>query len=406
MKRKLIYSVGFSAITLLAVSCKKEVTEQQAQREEIENVEAPTKFGEIIPNTYIVRYAQSSVATPKNNVSLTYHERQNLYKEELQHLHKSITQRDLEAQSIYDKTILGYSAVLSEEEVEKLKNDPRVINIEPDRIVSLGKPDGVGGGGNKGGDTPPPQTTPWGISRVNGGGSSSAFTAWIIDSGVDLDHPDLNVNTSLSETFLGGNSTPDDQNGHGTHVAGTVAALDNNFGVIGVAPGTSVVSVRVLDRRGSGSLSGVIAGVNYVASNAGANDVANMSLGGGISTSLDAAVISASSTCKFVLAAGNESDDANNHSPARVNGANIYTVSAMTSTDGWASFSNYGSPVDYIEPGVNINSTWKNGGYNTISGTSMAAPHLTGLLLLGNVSVGGYVNVTPDLPDTDPIGVH
>ncbi|MDX1445723.1 S8 family peptidase [Lishizhenia sp.] len=405
MKKKLIYTLGFSACTLLAVSCKKDTPVQEEERSEIENMETPTKFGEIIPNTYIVRYEKSTIATPKNNVSLTYQERQKLFKDELQRVHRNITQRDLNADKIYDKTILGYAAVLSDEEVQQLKNDPRVISVEPDRIVSLGKPEGVGGG-NKGSDNPPPQTTPWGINRVNGGGSSSSFTAWIVDSGIDLDHPDLNVNTSLSETFLGGNSTPDDQNGHGTHVAGTVAAIDNNFGVIGVAPGTSVVSVRVLDRRGSGSLSGVIAGVNYVASNAGANDVANMSLGGGISTSLDAAVVSASSTCKFVLAAGNESDDANNHSPARVNGANIYTVSAMTSTDGWASFSNYGSPVDYIEPGVNVNSTWKNGGYNTISGTSMAAPHLTGLLLLGNVSIGGYVNVTPDYPDTDPIGVH
>ena len=128
-----------------------------------------------------------------------------------------------------------------------------------------------------------------------------------------------------------------------------------------------------------------------------------MSLGGGISTTLDEAVLNASSVLKFALAAGNESDDADNHSPARVNGPNIYTISAMDSNDNWAYFSNYGAGVDYCAPGYSIYSTYKSGGYETLSGTSMASPHVCGLLLItSNLTTDGYVNGDPD-GDPDPI---
>jgi subtilisin family serine protease len=133
-----------------------------------------------------------------------------------------------------------------------------------------------------------------------------------------------------------------------------------------------------------------------------------MSLGGGVSSALDTAVINAAAKgVRFALAAGNETDNANNHSPARANGPNIYTVSAFsTPGDKWASFSNYGNPpVDFAEPGVAIKSTWLNGGYNTISGTSMATPHLAGLLLLGAIRSGGVVQGDPD-GNPDTIGVH
>jgi len=130
-----------------------------------------------------------------------------------------------------------------------------------------------------------------------------------------------------------------------------------------------------------------------------------MSLGGGVSQALDDAVVAAAATgVKFTLAAGNESDDANNHSPARANGPNIYTVSAFSQGDNWASFSNFGNPpVDYAEPGVAIPSTYKNGGYATFSGTSMAAPHLAGILLTGRARSDGTVNGDPD-GDPDTIG--
>jgi len=248
---------------------------------------------------------------------------------------------------------------------------------------------------------------PWGITRVNGGAAGSFATAWVIDTGIEFTHPDLNVDTVRSKSFLTvGGTSPVDQNGHGTHVAGTIAALANTIGVIGVAPGAPVVAVRVLDRRGSGTNSGVIAGVDYVAQNGSPGDVANMSLGGGVSTALDTAVINAAKGgVRFALAAGNETDNANNHSPARANGANVFTVSAFSVGDKWASFSNFGNPpIDYAEPGVAVKSTWLSGGYNTISGTSMATPHLAGLLLTGAVRSGGVVIGDPD-GNPDTIGV-
>jgi subtilisin family serine protease len=253
----------------------------------------------------------------------------------------------------------------------------------------------------------PPQETPWGIARVNGGGAGSFATAWVIDTGIDFTHPDLNVDTARSRSFLGGNTTPADQNGHGTHVSGTIAARNNTIGVIGVAPGAPVVAVRVLDRRGSGTTSGVIAGVDYVGQNGHPGDVANMSLGGGPSLALDTAVVTAAlGGVRFCLAAGNESENANNHSPGRANGLNVYTVSAFAIGDVWASFSNFGNPpIDYAEPGVAVKSTWLNGGYNTISGTSMATPHLSGILLAGAVQNGGTVSGDP-APPADTIGVH
>jgi subtilisin family serine protease len=131
-----------------------------------------------------------------------------------------------------------------------------------------------------------------------------------------------------------------------------------------------------------------------------------MSLGGGVSQALDDAVVSAAATgVRFALAAGNESDNANNHSPGRANGPNVYTVSAFAVGDKWASFSNYGNPpIDFAEPGVSIKSTWLAGGYNTISGTSMATPHLAGLLLTGAIRSGGNVAGDPD-GKPDVIGV-
>jgi subtilisin family serine protease len=311
---------------------------------------------------------------------------------------------DGDIEFVYTTAVQGFSVKIPPGQLKKLQNDPSVTYVEEDQIVTIiGTQPGVAASAIQATGTQP---FPWGITRVNGGVTyAGTGRAWIIDSGIDLDHPDLKVDTDKSRTFLGTNTTPDDQNGHGTHVAGTVAAINNDFGVIGVAAGAPVVSVRVLDRRGSGTISGVVAGVDYVAANAQEGDVANMSLGGGTSTTLDNAVKNAAVKCKFAIAAGNDGKDANNYSPARVNGTNIFTVSAMDKYDNWASWSNWGNPpVDYCAPGVSIYSTWKDGNYNTISGTSMAAPHVAGILLLGNIETGGYVNNDPD-KNPDPIAV-
>ena len=241
-------------------------------------------------------------------------------------------------------------------------DDDLIVSMEPDSIVSIskGKPTNPGGGGS--GDAPGQQVS-YGTGRVGGPMDGSGRRAWVIDTGVDLDHPDLNVDVSLGFTSISRGGM-EDQNGHGTHVAGTIGAKNNDIGALGVAPNTTIVPVRVLDRRGSGSVSGVIAGVDHVGANANSGDCANMSLGGGVSQTLDDAVIAASyaSGSFFVLAAGNEGDDANNHSPARANGSNVFTISAIDSNDNMPSWSNYGNPpVDYASPGVSIFSLWKDG---------------------------------------------
>ena len=310
---------------------------------------------------------------------------------------------------VYRNSIRGFAVRMPAEpdprsQVAKLRAaNPKITRCERDQIMQIsiqGKP----GGGT--GSTA--EVIDWGVARVGGPGTAvGGRTAWVIDTGIDLDHPDLNVDLGRSKSFIR-DTSPDDGNGHGSHVAGTIAAIDNDIGVVGVAPGAKLVAVRVLDRRGSGTNSGVIAGVDYVADIGVPGDVANMSLGGGVSTLLDEAVVRASSTgIRFVLAAGNESDDANNHSPARANGEFVYTVSSFTkNNDLWSSFSNFGNPpVDYAEPGSSIYSTYKEGSYATLSGTSMAAPHLAGILMTGPVRSVSFVQGDPD-NNPDKIGIR
>ena len=401
-KNVLMKFAALGAFAAVIVSCETESVDEVAIP--VENLVVQETFTEAewtsdpIPGQYIIEYndingrmPQLQKTTSKEAYGVQMESRKSIFLAEFE----AVGLKNADITSTYGHALNGFAAKLTVAQADALRLDPRVKNIEQDYTIKKGKPGGGGGGGGTA-----PQSTPYGTTRVGGGLSASTNTAWVIDSGVDQDHPDLNVDTARSISFLTGspsNQSPDDQNGHGTHVAGTIGAYDNTIGSVGVAPGNLVVAVRVLDKRGSGSNSGVIAGVDYVAANGSSGDVANMSLGGGVSTALDNAVISAASTgVKFVLAAGNESDDANNHSPARANGPNIYTISAMDVNDNWAYFSNYGSPVDYCAPGVAVFSTWKGGGYNTISGTSMAAPHAAGVLLFGNASTDGTVNGDPD----------
>jgi len=405
MKKKSIFKYAlFGAIAVSIIGCQTDSNEEILL--EVENAD----FQEVQPieGSYIVVYDNVSgklSKLPQVKSKVEYSNQISKLKTTFSKEFKSIDLKEEDISATFGYALNGFSAKLTDAQVDALKKDPRVKSVEQDFILSITpfKGPGHGGGNGGGGNTPDPQVIPYGTTRVGGGTTTSSNTAWVIDSGIDLDHPDLNVDISRSASFLrkGG---PDDENGHGTHVAGTIAAIDNTIGSVGVAPGTTVVAVRVLDRRGSGSNSGVIAGVDYVAANGSNGDVANMSLGGGVSTALDNAVIAAANNgIKFVLAAGNSGTDANSSSPARVNGPNIYTISAMDSNDDWASFSNWGNPpVDYCAPGVAVFSLWKDGGYNTISGTSMASPHAAGVLLLGNASSDGTVNGDPD-GNPDPV---
>jgi subtilisin family serine protease len=289
---------------------------------------------------------------------------------------------------VYSASIKGFAAELSDYDLQVLQKFSFIESVTPDQEIMLNVPTGsvtaIGA-----------QEIPWGITRVGGprtySGSKKVF---VLDTGIDLDHPDLNVNVALSRNFNNTRRTPDDDNGHGTHVAGTIAAKNNSIGVVGVAPGVQVVAVKVLASTGSGSYASIISGVDYVAAVGASGDVANMSLGGPANVALDNAIIAAANKgIKFALAAGNEAQNTNNVSPGRVNHPNVVTVSAHDITDKFASFSNFANPpIDWCAPGVNVRSTWRSGGYYTISGTSMATPHVAGILLFGSPVSRGVVS--------------
>ncbi len=412
LKSKLRIGVAVLAASSFFYSCTQDQntsTDAEAFTEIDANFDARDIEGQ-----YIVVFQNGAVDNVSSKYPNNYLKAQEAMTSETK---KFLSEASISAEivNVYSNAISGATLKLDKTQLELLKNKKGVKYIEQDRIVTFAPPCGSPNGGPCGEPDPGTgggsQETPYGILRVNGvSGYTGNSVAFVVDSGVDLDHPDLNVDASRAfNAFTSGKDgrSADDGNGHGTHVAGTIAALNNGFGVIGVAPGATIIPVKVLDSRGSGSYSGVIAGVDYVGANGANGDVANLSLGGPVSQALDDAIISASGNgIKFVLAAGNESSDANNSSPARVNGSNIVTISAMDVNDRWASFSNFGNPpVDFVAPGVAVKSTWKGGGYNTISGTSMASPHAAGVLLLGAARTDGTVSNDPD-GNADAIIVH
>jgi subtilisin family serine protease len=281
---------------------------------------------------------------------------------------KSTPGRGIAPKFTYKNVLNGFAATLTAEQVCAFQKRPNIEFVEVDSLVSIGA--------TQSGAT-------WGLDRIDSKTRSlpgtydytstgSGITAYVIDTGILSTHPDLTgaVTTGFS-VFTGGT---EDCNGHGTHVAGTIGGT-----TWGVAKDVTLVPIRVLDCGGSGSISGVIAGVDYVTKSVltPSKSVANMSLGGGASKALDIAVTNLiNSGVTVVVAAGNSRADACKSSPARVPAA--ITVAASGINDSFASFSNRGSCVDIIAPGVDITSAWSNGGTNTISGTSMAAPHVAG----------------------------
>jgi hypothetical protein len=284
----------------------------------------------------------------------------------------------------------GFVAALNSKQAEEIRNDISVRTVEPDRIVALSTCFTVVA----------PTLITWNVSKV-GYGDGKGKTAWIIDTGIDFDHPDLSVDQTRSKSFLSNITSADDENGHGTHVAGIIGAKNNDIGVLGIASGANLVSLRVLDKDGNGTLSSIIQALSYIGANAKAGDVVNMSVGEDeTSDVLDQQVQAIAAKGIYVaIAAGNDSRPADQFSPGRANGDNIFTVSAIDSLDNFASFSNYGNDVvDFAAPGVRILSTYKDGQYAKMSGTSMATPHLAGLLLLKgrNISYSGMAINDPD----------
>jgi len=291
----------------------------------------------------------------------------------------------------------GFIANMTSEQAAAIKNDPDVAIVEQDRVVALATCFTV----------VEPRLITWNINRV-GYGDGRGKTAWIIDTGIDFGHPDLNVDTVRSRSFIPGITSATDGNGHGTHVGGIIGAKNNSFGTLGVASGATLISLRVLDNDGSGLLSYIVQALAHVSQFGSPGDVINMSLGSddGVSASLDAQVVSTSQRGILIaIAAGNSHDLANKFSPGRANGGNIFTVSAIDSLDNFASFSNYGNDVvDYAMPGVRILSAYPGNRYAYMSGTSMAAPHMAGILLLKGrgFTTSGTANNDPD-GTPDPI---
>ncbi|MEV4915708.1 S8 family peptidase [Streptomyces tirandamycinicus] len=298
---------------------------------------------------------------------------------------------------VYRHALHGYAASMTASTAATLADEPGVRSVEPDRPVAIAA-----------------QSVPTGVDRaeadlsptaaIDGNDTRVDADVAVIDTGIDADHPDLNVYEAGGKNCWLPILPPVDRHGHGTHVAGTIGALDNGTGVVGVAPGVRLWPVQVLSPFGSGSTSNVICGIDHVTEHADEIDVVNMSLGGagkddgdcgrtGSDAMHRAICNSVAKGVTYAVAAGNDHADAAGFVPAAYD--EVITVSALADFDGvpgglggstcradrddtFADFSNYGRDVDLIAPGVCIRSTSANGGYSTLSGTSMAAPHVAG----------------------------
>lgn len=360
----------FALVGAMLLACSGAALAQRASPPASPSQGSPPKTpaAEKIPDNYIV-VLKDDAAQDSEQVTSTRARRSG--QDPTQVAAEQARRHGLTVRHVYQNTIKGYAAEIPEGELEEVENDPRVDFVEQDQVVRATA-----------------QKLPWGINRIdadvsstkagNRKGTVSSVNAYIIDTGIYNKHRDLNVVKHVN--FTRGKNT--DCYGHGTHVAGTVAAKDNGRAVVGVAPGAPLTSVKVLNCKGSGNTSGVIKGVDWVTANAKKPAIANMSLGGGASRALDDAVKrSADGGVFYSISAGNEGNKACNYSPARAGaGTNngIMTVAATNKYDRETSWSNYGSCVDLWAPGASILSTKRGGGTTTKSGTSMASAHGAG----------------------------
>ena len=349
-------AVALIALTFGAFSCseKAPLEPQSADNSTGQQVDDPN----VIPGQYIVVLKSTRDIGKQNG----------LQKRLKADVTRSALKAGVEPIRVYTSVVHGYTAKLTRGQYELLLNDPSVDYIEPDRPVHMIA-----------------QTVPWGISAVNApavharGNKGAGVKVGIIDTGIDHTHADLAANYAGGIDFVNGDNDPMDDNGHGSHVSGTVAAVDNSIGVIGVAPSVSLYGIKVLDRFGSGTFGDVVAGIDWAAAN-GMN-VVNMSLGASIGTNaLQTACDNAyASGVVICAAAGNDYGGPVSY-PAKY--SSTIAVSAVDQNNNLAVFSNKGPEVEVAAPGVGIYSTYMGGQYATLDGTSMATPHVAGVCAL------------------------
>ena len=405
--KKIKFASFLLASGLLFNSCQNEEYDQNV----VDSIVQPAELsGEKIQGSYIIVLKQDKFNYPINDVAnVTYstrEEKSDAYKRMSAETITSITNNlatvkfdQSKITNFYTTQFLGFSVKdLTNEELVAISKSDKIKEIHYDQLIPspMSTAEVESAEESSSAMMMVAQNVPCGISNAGGftDGSTKGTWIWIIDTGVDSDHPDLNVitDTRYAKSYVGG--TYEDCNGHGTHVAGTAAAKDNGIGVVGVSAGAPVVPLRVFGCSGGASSSNILAAINQVGANDISGDVVNMSLGGfyGNNCSTNSPYVAAltglsNAGTRVALAAGNSAADATRYSPACVNATNIFTVASMTCSKSFSSFSNYNrAAVDVIATGSSVQSTWLNGGYRTISGTSMASPHVAGILHARNAA--------------------
>ncbi len=362
--------------------------------------------GKIIPGQYILQIKPSVIPSARERLDWTIIQNRDQKVAQMEVLNAEVNNEveawlakyELPSDAViatYTAAMVGVALKLNDEQYARITQDEDIASMEFDRMEEL-PPFQIEEVDNTGNRTTA-QTTPCGITNAGGSSTGSSATwIWIVDTGIDLNHPDLNVqtNSTYAKSFVGGSA--DDCNGHGTHVAGTAAAKNNSIGVIGVSQNARVVPVRVFGCSGGSPTSTIINGINHVAVYDYPGDVMNLSLGGYYGSSCSSyssyksSITSvASGGTHVAIASGNNNSNAAYYQPGCISGTRIYTVTNMRCNKTYYNHSTYGGnygrpPVDWIATGTSVYSTYKNGGYATLTGTSMATPHVAGILHLRN----------------------